>query len=112
MPFINSKVNFSVTEEQLQSLKGQLGQAIGIFPGKTERYLMLNFDQNCRMFFAGEDSFRMAMIEVKVFGKLSRCDEMTERLTEIFATELDIAPDKIYVKYEECYNWGMGGSNF
>jgi hypothetical protein len=37
---------------------------------------------------------------------------MTEAITNIFATELGIAPDKIYVKYEECYYWGMGGTNF
>ncbi len=112
MPYIDTKLNFKPTEENILSIKSKLGEAIAIFPGKTEQYLMLNFDTDCRMFFAGKDDFKMAMIEVKVFGSIDTCDEMTGAITKIFAEELGISPDKIYVKYEECYYWGMGGTNF
>lgn len=112
MPYINTKVNFKLTEDNIQNIKAKLGEAITVFPGKTEQYLMLNFDDECRMFMAGDDSVRMAMVEVKVFGHIDNCDEMTPVLTDIFAAELGIDPSKIYVKYEECFYWGMGGTNF
>ena len=37
---------------------------------------------------------------------------MTADLTAILAEELGIAPDRVYVKYEETPYWGWNGSNF
>ena len=113
MPFISSKVSVPLTKEKEQVLKTRLGQAITCFPGKTESFLMLDFEDNCRLYFRGEAG-PAAFIEVKVFGSLERgaCEKMTAVVTDLFAAELGIDPARIYVRYEETEHWGWNGANF
>ena len=113
MPFISSKVSVPLTDEKEQVLKARLGQAITCFPGKSESFLMLDFEDNCRLYFRGEPG-PAAFIEVKVLGALERahCEKMTAAVTAVFAEELGIDPGRIYVRYEETEHWGWNGSNF
>ena len=37
---------------------------------------------------------------------------MTAAITDILSKELQIAPNRIYVKYEEVAYWGWNGNNF
>ena len=46
MPFIDSKVSVSISEEQEKELKTRLGQAIALIPGKSESWLMTGFQDN------------------------------------------------------------------
>lgn len=114
MPFINSRVSIPMTEQQKDSLKGKLGSVITMIPGKSEEWLMLEFADNCDLYFRGAKEQPLAMIEIKVFGSIPEdcLDGMTKRICEIYETELQIKKDHIYVKYEECYKWGWNGTNF
>ncbi len=112
MPFINTKVNTAITKEQELTLKTEFGKAISLIR-KSEAWLMLNFEDNCRLYFRGEDS-PAAIAEVKLYGRASASDydALTAKLTEILSDTLGILPDRIYVKYDEIQTWGMNGSNF
>lgn len=114
MPFINSKVSVSISQEKEEELKTRLGQAIALIPGKSEAWLMTGFEDNCHLYFRGDNSRPIAFIEVKVYGKEnpSAFDALTAEITKIFNEVLGIAPDAIYVKYEAVANWGWNGSNF
>ena len=114
MPFINTQLNRPLIEEKEEILKAKLGEAIATFPGKSEYWLMLNFTDNNRMWFRGEKDFPMAMVEVMLLGEAdpSYCNQMTGVICDLFAKELDIAPEHTYVKYEFCKNWGWNGENF
>ncbi len=114
MPYIDTKLNFRLSEEKERALKAKLGQAIATFPGKSEYWLMLNFTDNCRLWFRGYNHFPIAMVEVKLFGaaEASVCNQMTAVISEIFREELDISPDHLYVKYEFTDRWGWDGENF
>ena len=114
MPFIDTKLNFRLSKEKEAVLKAKMGEAISAFPGKSEYWLMLNFTDECRMWFRGYDSFPIAMVEVKLFGSADGeiCDRMTKTICDLFCEELDIAPDHVYVKYEFCDTWGWNGENF
>ncbi len=114
MPFIDTKLNFRLSEEKEQVLKAKLGEAISAFPGKSEYWLMLNFTDNCRMWFRGYKNFPIAMVEVKLFGTAEEAtyNQMTALLCDLFQKELDISPDHVYVKYETTTNWGWNGENF
>lgn len=114
MPFIDTKLNIRLTEEKEAALKAKLGEAISIFAGKSEYWLMLNFTDNCRMWFRGYQSFPIAMVEIKIFGNASdeTCAKMTKTVCELFEHELGIAPDHVYVKYEFCDRWGWNKENF
>jgi len=56
MPFISLKTNVKIDEKKEISLKERLGESIGIIPGKSEAWLMLDFEGDCRMYFKGSDS--------------------------------------------------------
>ncbi|MBR4048892.1 MAG: hypothetical protein IKK09_00180 [Clostridia bacterium] len=113
MPFIQTKTNVSISKEQEMSLKTAFGKAIELIPGKSERWLMLGFSDNERMWFVGDDA-SLAYISVKLFGSASDSayDALTAKLTEIVSSELGVSASRIYVKYEEIDHWGWNGSNF
>ena len=114
MPYIDTKLNIRLPEEKEAVLKAKLGEAIATFPGKSEYWLMLNFTDNCRMWFRGYDRFPVAMVEVKSFGVADdeACARLTKIICKLFQEELAIAPDHVYVKYEFTDHWGWNGENF
>ena len=114
MPFIHTTTNTSISPEKEQILKSRLGEAIAAFPGKSEKWLMLDFCDNARMWFHGEKDFPMVFSTVQLLGEAGHdaCERMTALLCEIFSEELGISPDAIYVKYEFIKEWGWNGSNF
>lgn len=113
MPFIDSKVSVSISEEQEKELKTRLGQIISLIPGKSETWLMTGFQDNYHLYFRGDNSQPMAFIEVKVFGASNPAafDAMTAEICKIFGDVLGIAPDHIYIKYQAVSDWGWNGGN-
>ena len=113
MPFINTKVSCSMSPAQETSIKSKLGEAIKLI-GKSEGWLMLGFEDNCRLWFKGDNSKPTAYVEVALLGSASdkQYDTMTAEVTRIISDELGISPDRIYVKYEECSTWGWNSNNF
>lgn len=114
MPCIETKVNVEITKEKEEILKNKFGKAISILPGKSESWLMLSFEDKCRLYFKGTDKPGIAYVEVKIFGKADAqsYERLTAEITKILNEELGISPSRIYVKYEEVENWGWNGSNF
>ena len=113
MPFISTKTNTRITAEKEKIIKEKLGRAISLI-GKTESWLMLDFEDDRRMYFKGSAEKPTAFIEIKLFGRASasQYDKMTAEVTDIIGSELGISPDCIYVKYEEADHWGWNANNF
>jgi len=113
MPFINVKTNACISQESETLIKSKLGEAIKIV-GKSEAWLMINFEDKQKMYFRGDNSSNMAFVQVDLYGSTNRSayNSMTGAITEILNKELNIQTDKIYVKYSEIENWGYNGSNF
>lgn len=113
MPFINTKTNVKVTDEQRLNLEKKLGKAIELIPGKTEAWLMLAFEGETPMSFKGTED-PLAFVEIKIFGTTTKeaYAAMTKETTTILSEELGIAAERIYINYEECYLWGWNGKNF
>lgn len=114
MPFIHTRMNRPLSKEKEQALSQALGKAIELIPGKTENWLMLQFEDNCRLWFRGESEQAMAMVQVQVFGKAKPeyYDTLTGRICALLNEHASIQPENIYVKYEETSHWGWNGSNF
>ncbi len=112
MPFINTKTNVSINEEQELLLKSAFGKAIALI-GKSEPWLMLNFEPNCKLWFKG-DNRPAAIAEVSLYGKASAdaYQNLTQKLTDFLSSVLKIPGERIYVKYSEITYWGMNGFNF
>ena len=114
MPFINTKVNISISKEDESILKERLGEAISLIPGKSEQWLMLGFEDNARLYFRGDNSDKIAFVEVKIFGGENKeaFNNLTGEICKIYNEVLGINSDKIYIKYETTTNWGWNGRNF
>ena len=111
MPFIKSKVSCAMTEAQQAELKSRFGKAIELIPGKTEDYLLLEFEDNCHLWLRGEQDEPIAYIEAAVFGSEGHqgYDAFTAEITGAFSRVLGISPDRVYIKYEDITAWGVGG---
>ncbi len=114
MPYINMKTSAKLDTGTLETLKSAFGEAISIIPGKSERWLMLNFEGDCKMAFAGDAERPCAMLEVEIFGGAedSSYDELTKELSSIVEKHTGVSADRIYVKYAEVGHWGFNGFNF
>lgn len=114
MPFINSKVTVKMSEEKKEAVKAKLGQAICEIPGKSENWLMVGFEDEYELYFQGNKNGETAFVEVSIYGSASPADmdRLTGVICDIFESELGIAKNRTYVKYNEVSNWGWNGGNF
>lgn len=113
MPYIQTTTNVAIPGKKEQNIKERMGQAIELIPGKTEKWLMLSFQDNASMYFQGTDE-PCAVCVVKLFGAATEADyeNLTGALTDILREELDLDPNRVYVTYEEIGTWGWNGGNF
>ena len=113
MPYIELKTDKRISESTEAEFKEAFGHAIETFPGKTERWLMINLIGECKMAFAGEIG-NTCMIEVDLLGSATRevYEKMTAVCSEIAGKLLGIPEDRVYVKYTEFKNWGCGKELF
>ena len=114
MPFISTKTNQTIKEETAKALKEAYASAIELLPGKTEKWLMLSFEDGQRMAFRGSCESELCYIEVNLLGAASReaYDRLTAKLCELVSETLGVPTSGIYVKYEEAKTWGYDGFNF
>ena len=111
MPFIKAKISCPVSPEQEAELKTGMGKAIELVPGKSEEYLLLEFEDNCHLWLRGQNDEPIAYIEAAIFGNEGHYgyDAFTAEVTSLFAKMLNIRPDHIYIKYEDIIAWGVQG---
>ena len=114
MPFIDLKTTKTISEDNEARLRAEFGKIIELIPGKSEKWLMLNFEDCRRMAFAGTADRDTAYVNVELLG--STTDEVYDKLTraicDAVSGELKVPYDRIYVKYAELKHWGFAGENF
>lgn len=114
MPFIHTRVNRPIAKETETALAKAFGDAISLLPGKTESWLMLQFEENCRLYFQGQDAAPLAFVKVQVYGASTApaYNALTGRITALLEQHLAIPAEGVYVSYEENSHWGWNGNNF
>ena len=113
MPFIDSKITGSVTQEKREAVKSELGKAISIL-NKSEKFLMIGMEDHYDLYMAGEKMEKGAYVSVSLFGNASSeaYNKMTAAICEIYERELEIPGDCVYVTYHSVNDWGWNGKNF
>ncbi len=113
MPFIDSKISVAVSDEKKEIIKTKLGKAVATL-GKSENFLMVGFDDEYDLYFAGDKVDKGAYVAVSLYGNASpgAYSDMTGEICEIFMEELGIPGDKVYVTYRGVSDWGWNGRNF
>lgn len=114
MPFIHAKLTTIPTQEEMEAIKTDLGQAITKIPGKSENWLMVQLQGGCALWHQGKAFEKIAMVEVQVYGTPSdaSCNALTGEITKILENRLGYPPEHVYVSYQFCTQWGWNGSNF
>ena len=112
MPFINTKVTTEITHEKEVVLKEKFKKAISLI-GKSEAYLMLQFEENSRHGFGGSND-DCAFVDVSLLHSAPKAsyEKLTAEICDILSQELSIPSNRIYVKFEETENWGYDGFMF
>lgn len=113
MPYIDANVNVNLEKEQKEQIKTCFGKAISLIPGKSESYLMVKIQDNCNLYFKGDDS-PAAMCSVSIFGNASSeyCELLTKEICSILEREAGIPQSRIYVKFQFLDTWGYNGFLF
>ena len=51
MPYIDTKVTISLPDNKKEELKKELGKIVNNIPGKSEKFLMIGFQDNYTLYF-------------------------------------------------------------
>ena len=113
MPFINAKFSTTVTPDKEYELKAALGEAITLL-GKSERYLMVEISDDCRLYFGGKNDEPIAFFDVSLLHCAPRhsYEALTAGLCKIAKEYMDVDGTNVYVKIEKTENWGYNGMMF
>ena len=115
MPCVQIKTNTAVNAEKAEKIKSELGKIITFLPEKTEPWLMVTLQDDCRIWFHGETGRPMAIVEVKVFGNKIDSEgskKMTKAFCALFEQELGVDPQDIYIRYLASMDCGWNNENF
>lgn len=114
MPYINLTTSATVSAENAEKIKADFGKAISCFSGKSEAWLMVKISDGNKMWFKGDNSGDIAMVDVSLYGAVNpaQSDKMSSAVCDILKERLNISPDKVYIKYSGYNDWGWNGGNF
>lgn len=114
MPYINLKTTKTLSAENCEKVKATFGKAIECFPGKSEAYLMVGIEDGAKLWFRGDASQDIAVVDVELLGVVNSeaSEKMTAEICNILEAELGISPDRVYVKYSGYADWGWNKRNF
>ena len=113
MPFVNVKANFQIEDGKVLAIKENLGKLIEILPGKSEKWLMVQIEDNQKIFFSGSDD-KAVLVQVDLFGESDdeSLNSFTSNISSYLQNELSVAKKRIYVRYLRTNYWGYNGENF
>lgn len=114
MPYIHVCTSAPVDQDQEQRLKQQLGEDIALIPGKSEEYLMVRVEDQCRMYFKGKNDRPVTFVTIAILGKAgaSPYAKVTQAVTEHISAILKVPADQLYIQYQEADFWALNGKNF
>lgn len=114
MPFLKIQTNADVNSDQQKITVKALSKAVAVMLGKPERYVMVSFEQNANMLFAGTDQV-LAYLELKSIGLAEdKTTEYSSTLCQIISQHLEVATDRIYIEFSnaERHLWGWNEATF
>ncbi len=113
MPFIDSKITVPVSPETKEEIKTELGRLIATLH-KSEAYLMVGIEDRVDLWLGGKKLDKGAYVSVSLYGSAPReaYDKLTGQICRLFAEELGIPGESVYVTYHPVSDWGWNGSNF
>ncbi|MBP3892599.1 MAG: hypothetical protein J6D34_00985 [Atopobiaceae bacterium] len=109
MPFVIVRTTTPISPEQESALKSLLGEAITHIPGKSEQGLLLAFEDNCRLWLAGEHDQPIAYVEASVFANEDHAGYEAFSVLVALAMRdvLGIPAGRTYIRYADIPVWSV-----
>ena len=114
MPLLRVTTNASTDTVQSNDIPNRLSQAVAELLGKPESYVMVIFEQNTNMSFAGTDA-PLAFLELKSLGlSEAKTTKFSEKLCLLIQELLNIPPNRIYIEFSspDRHLWGWDKRTF
>lgn len=114
MPYCEIITTAKIDKQLDMKLSHELARIIELVPGKQERWVMTHIEDEARMSLGGINTENSAMVTLSTFGELTseQYNMLTKELCASASKLLNVAPDRIYVRYESIIHWGWNGENF
>ena len=112
MPYLLLNTSKTLTVEQRETVKTELGKLITIIPTKSERNFMVDFSEGHPMYFHGLPADSCAFIELRLLGKAPHKakKQFVQQVFRMIDHVLGIKEDELFISILEFEDWGVGGS--
>ena len=116
MPLVQLDTSCILSDQsKKQALAKTLSQIAAEASGKPEQYVMACIHDNVTMTMSGAAG-PCALVTVKAIGGLSKSvnQAFAAHISELLQRELDIAPNRVYLTFEELTSshWAWNGRTF
>ena len=110
MPLLN--ITTSETVKDRNRLLEKSAQFVSELTKKPTKFVMVQLKDSQKMFFADSQS-PCCYLEVKSIGSITP-KEMAKRISEFFAKEISIPPNRIYINFHDipASMWAWNGETF
>lgn len=115
MPFVDVRTSVTLTDEQKEAIKADLGQAVSVF-GKGESFLMVGIADGYDLWLGGRKLDRGAYVSFSMIGDTpdDACGSFVAAVCDILERAAAVSGDSTYVTFHpmERTRWGWNGSIF
>ena len=114
MPLLRVQTNHPLSPDSRSRLLRNASATVAEILGKPERYIMVSFEHNPDMLFAGTEA-PCAYLELKSIGLPSeRTREFSARLCDLIENYLGIPRNRVYIEFSDAARnlWGWNGTTF
>lgn len=114
MPLLSIETNQTVPPEQREVLLRSASELVAELLNKPERYVMVRFESNPHMLFAGTDE-PLAFLQLKSIGlDDSLTQGLSAALCKLAQTRLGVPGDRAYIEFVDAPRrmWGYNGGTF
>jgi hypothetical protein len=110
MPYINITTTKKLDTTAMETIKADLGKAITLIPGKNEGGLMIAFNESET--YHGGTKVDCAFISLKIFGTTTKeaFAAFGTEATKSISANAGVAPNHIYINFEEHKIWMSNGN--
>ena len=109
MPYINVATSAKVDDKR--KILKEISILISSLTNKSTRFVMAKLDDNCEIYFEGDDP--SCFVEIKSIGSLNP-SEMAKPISFFLYEKIGIPLDKIYISFEDvpASMWAWNGRTF
>ena len=107
MPYLGIHISKTLTTEEREQVKSELGAAISLIPNKREELLMVEFLEGSAMYLGGQQSGALAYVDLRCYKSASYEENkaFTEEAYRVLREALKLEAGQVYMTITEYQNW-------